>query len=119
MSERFEDEEIEGFLRRFEPRAPSALPRRPRHRQRPAWWAVAAALVVGGVWLGLRRPAEVPPDVAAPVVTRPRATMGELSVLLRPGESPRAIEELGQRVLADPRRSGGALRELARGGGGF
>ena len=111
-----EDEELEAFLRRFEPRAPSPLPRRGSRR---AWWALAAAsLVAGALWVGwpagapVPKPAAITPALPAPE-TRSRPTMAELSVVLRPGGSTRAMDRLEGRVLADPRRHGGALRVMA------
>jgi hypothetical protein len=116
MSDQFDEEAFEDFLRQFEPSAPSPLPSR-----RPVrfWWAVAAAALIAlGSYVALRGgppspPREVRHDTVRPNVARSRPTFGELSVVLRPRDHARAMAELESDVLADPRRIGGALRALA------
>src|SRR5574340_1152201 len=116
MSDPFDDEAFESFLRQFEPRAPSALPAgRP---SRVIWALAAAALIVFGLYLGLHggsnaRLREARHETVRPRVAPVRPTMGDLSVVLRPPDYARAVAGLEMEVLADPRRSGGALRALA------
>jgi hypothetical protein len=115
-----ENEDLELFLRQFEPRAPAPLPAGGARR---AWWALAAAaLVAGALWIGwpaasIRAPApSIPKPAVAPAAeTRSRPTMAEMSVVLRPAGCTKAMAQLERRVLADPRRRGGALRVMAAG----
>jgi hypothetical protein len=114
MPDPLDERELENFLRRFEPRRPAPL----RWRRRPArtglWLALAAsALLAIAVWITGHTRDGAP---AAPPQPAVRPTMAELSVVLRPNGYGRAVEELEGRVLADPRRPGGALRELAEAG---
>ena len=107
------DEELERFLGQFAPVAPAPLPRH-RHASRRTWWALAAsALVASGLWVVALRPGL--PPASHPSPPPPRATMGELSVVLRRGDVSRVSDALQGRTLADPRRSGRALRSLALG----
>jgi len=128
MRERREDEDLEAFLRRFEPRAPSPLPIVRRSSSR-TWWALAAAsLATAALWIGSREPALAPIEArparmaeAAAVADRAprsRTTLAQLSIVLRPVEAVRVADELQTRVLADPTRTGGALREMASAGPG-
>jgi hypothetical protein len=116
MSDPFDDEAFEDFLRQFEPRAPSALPaRRP---SRIIWALAAAALIAVGLYVGLHggaaaRHREARHDTVRSRVAAVRPTMGDLSVVMRPGDYAGASAGLEMEVLADPRRSGGALRALA------
>ena len=116
MSDPIDDQAFEDFLRQFEPRAPSSLPG--RRLVRPWWPLAAAALIAVALYVGLRGgPSTTHPDAAhdtlRPSAARSRPTFGELSVVLRPRDQARVMAELESDVLADPRRSGGALRALA------
>ncbi len=115
-----DDHEFETFLRRFEPQAPSPLPtpRGASGRRRWAWAAAALVLVAGWAeWRHLSGAVRTSTVLPAPrTVTsesRPRPTMGELSVLLRRGDEAKLAGDLENRVLPDPRRPGGALRVLS------
>lgn len=122
MPEPRDDEDLEHFLRQFEPRPPSALLRHRRSPTRALWALAAASLAVALIWVGsldrtgstVHAPErhEPSPGLAA-ASPRSRPTVAELSVVLRPVESARVAEDLESHVLSDPRRRGGALRDIA------
>ncbi len=114
MPDPLDERELEDFLRRFEPRRPAPLRWRRRPARRGLWLALAASVLVpAAVWVAVLTRHETP---AAPPGAAVRPIMAELSVVLRPNGYAGAMDELEGRVLADPRRPGGALRGLAEAG---
>jgi hypothetical protein len=111
---RDDDPQIETFLRQFKPRPPVAL-RLGRRNVSPVWWGLAAAAVIAAVVWSSWTPRHGPASTKAVVTreARPRATLGEVSAACRRGNYEEVLNEMDSRILPDPTRPGGALRELA------
>jgi hypothetical protein len=110
---RDDDPQIETFLRQFKPRPPAPLGLGHRNAS-PVWWGLAAAAVIAATfWVTRpRRDGPAPTEAVVMREARPRPTLGELSAAWRRGDHEDVLREMDGRMLPDPARPGGALREL-------
>lgn len=122
------DEQLESFLREFEPRRPRALPA--IGVVAPARWrrlaaAAAMAMVIGSsVWLVLRKPSPPQAGSSAPQTASLHLTISAAPplallpltrlALADPGRLDATLTEASRSVLPDLRRSDGTLRVLAK-----
>jgi hypothetical protein len=118
------DSEFEGFLKRFQPRAPRPLPK----VFKPAWWppvlaAAALILLVLGIWLASmqvtssRTENTVKLKVERKAQTaRPTATLGNLQRLANadPEGFNAVLDAQAATLLPEVTRPGGALAVLAK-----
>jgi hypothetical protein len=120
------DEELETFLRKFQPRAPRPLsleaPRRrlvDGHGRRWGWLLAAAAVVAMavGIWRlpggGARRVASPRPAAQSPPVAGISAGVGASLLWRDPVSLDRLLDEESRRALPRVDAAGGALRSLA------
>ncbi|MFI5183913.1 MAG: hypothetical protein ACHQNV_05920, partial [Vicinamibacteria bacterium] len=118
------DDEIEDFLRRFQPKPAAALP---PAEVRQGWrrWLIAAAVAVaatGGAWFVYRTgPGRGTPPVEKVLAANRTRPMSLGLAALRsgdPGVLERALDAEARRGLPDVTRRDGALRTLAAVGDG-
>jgi hypothetical protein len=120
------DEELERYLRQFQPRAIRQLAAR---RQRPSaqrWWLAAAAVVVFAasiaLWYARRKPAEPPARVTLPAIRTiaraPQMPMSSPLLTKLALDNREAFDDLmtaeARTVLPNMQRERSALRVLAR-----
>ena len=113
-----EDETLEAFLRRFQPRQPTPLPPAPRSSHWPLWIAAGlAAIAIGSaafVWrTGASRST---PDVAQDTPGVATLTAGRVSRITNwdPDALDRMLSAVSARVLPEVESPEGALRVLAQ-----
>jgi hypothetical protein len=116
-----QDEQMERFLREFEPRRPRALPGAQKvwlRRFAVAATAIAMFLVGGSLWLILKRAAEPQVDLAlkTPEQTHPRLALLPLTrlALEDPARADEVLAAASREMLPDVQGSDSTLGVLAK-----
>jgi hypothetical protein len=118
------DEQLESFLREFQPRRPRALPDvapAPDRVRRAAAGAAAVLALAVSLWFALRQPTSQRVEVTATRVAAPETRSAPLSIFSLtqlavndPSRFNGALDDASRRSLPNFRGSSSALRVLAK-----